>query len=346
MCLFHIFFQGKELIKCFLKNDHLTLTNFLKLKTQENSMNKDFLDLSTLSKEDMNNIIDLALDIKKDPKKYSQSLKDKTLLMIFEKPSLRTRVSFEVGMTQLGGHAIYYNISTSPMGKKETIADTAKTASKYVDIFMARLFKHDDIKELANNSSAPVINALTDFSHPCQILADLMTIKEKKGSLEGLKLSFFGDGNNNVTHSLLYGCAIMGIDIFVACPAGPEYEPLPEVVEIAKALAAISGSQVVITQDAQEAAREADVLYTDSWMSYHISEDKKVERINKFMPYQINSELMSKAKYNAIFMNCLPAMRGMEQTAEVIDGLQSVVFDEAENRLHTEKALMLKLLNL
>ncbi len=305
---------------------------------------KKLVDLSSLTKDEITSIIDLADALKKDPAKYSQAMLGKTLLMIFDKASLRTRVSFEVAMTQMGGHGIYYNVSTSPLGKKETMSDTAQTASRYVDIIMARMGSHEDFVELANTSSVPVINAMTNFAHPCQILADLQTIREKKGSFDGLKLAYFGDSNNNVTHSLLYGCAIMGINISVCCPTGDEYEPMPEVLEKAKSLAAASGSTVEVTHDAQAGVSGADVVYTDSWMSYHIADDEKAARIETFKPYQVNQDLMSHAKPDAIFMNCLPAMRGMEQTAEVVDGPQSVVFDEAENRLHACKALMLELL--
>ncbi len=307
-------------------------------------MQKDFLDLTCLAKEELISILDLAERIKKNPQNYAPALKGKTLLMIFEKPSLRTRLSFEAGMTQMGGHAIYYDLANSPMGKKESIADTAKTASRYVDVIMARLFLHQHIIELAENSSVPVINALTNFSHPCQILADLQTIRGKKGKLQGLKLAYLGDSNNNVTHSLLHGCALTGMDIAVGCPEGNEYEPQKEVMEVALKLAAKSGARITLTHDAKVAVSEADVIYTDSWMSYHIPAEQKENRIKIFQPYQVNKELMSWAKKDAIFMNCLPAMRGMEQTAEVIDGPQSVVFDQAENRLHTQKALLLKLL--
>ena len=209
---------------------------------------------------------------------------------------------------------------------------------------MARLFEHEDIIKLADNASIPVINALTNYSHPCQIWGDLQAIREKKGKLKGLKLAYFGDRNNNITHSLMFGCAIMGIDISIGCPEGEEYEPLPKVVEKTKELAAISGSKVLITHDAQEAVNDADIVYTDSWMSYHIPEDQKEARMKVFMPYQVNSKLMQLAKPDAIFMNNLPAIRGMEQTADVIDGPQSIVFDEAENRLHIQNAIMLWLL--
>lgn len=302
------------------------------------------LTLTDFNAEQIMETINLGIEIKNNPEKYSNSLKDKTLLMIFAKPSLRTRVSFEVGMTQLGGHAIYYNIQTSPMGKKESVSDTAKTASRFVDIVMARLFEHKQIEEFASNASVPVINALTNFSHPCQILADLMTIKEKKGNLKGLKLAYLGDSNNNVTHSLLYGCSMLGINISIGCPDSNEFKPKPEVVEKAKEFAQTNNSIVEIIHDAKKAAKNADIIYTDSWMSYHIKEEEKEKRMQQLMPFQVNQELMQHAKPDAVFMNCLPAMRGMEQTSEVIDGPQSIVFDEAENRLHVQKALMLKLL--
>ena len=300
-------------------------------------MKKDFLKMTDLTSQELKEVIELAVRIKKNPEKYSKSLSGKTLLMIFAKPSLRTRVSFETGMTKLGGHAIYYDIATSPLGRGETIADTAKCSSRYVDIISARLFEHADIVELAKNSDAPVINMLTNLTHPCQGLADLMTIKEKKGKLEGLKLAYLGDGNNNVTHSLLLGCALSGINISVASPEG--MMPDASIVAEAKKL-----GKVVITHNAGEAAKDADVIVTDTWMSYHIRPEEKEERVKKFRPYQVNSKIMKLAKKDAIFMHCLPAYRDYEVTAEVIDGPQSVVFDEAENRMWTEMALMVALL--
>ncbi|MFH2106290.1 MAG: ornithine carbamoyltransferase [Candidatus Micrarchaeota archaeon] len=304
-------------------------------------MTRHLLSLASLDKGEVMHLVSEAEKIKKNPENYKSAMKDKTLLMIFAKPSLRTRVSFEVGMTQMGGHGIYYDISTSPMGKKESIADTAKTSSRYVDIVMARLFEHKDIEEYATNSSVPVINALTNYSHPCQILSDLLTIKEKKGRLNNLKLVYLGDSNNNVTHSLLFGCSLVGIDIYVGCPKGDEYMPQKSVVEKAKEFADRNSSKVIITNDPIEAVTDADIVYTDSWMSYHILKEKEGERIATFKPYQVNKELMAHAKKDAMFMNCLPAMRGYEQTADVIDGPQSVVFDQAENRLHMQKAIML-----
>jgi len=290
--------------------------------------------------------IDLGREVKAHPEKFRDAMAFKTLLMLFEKPSLRTRVSFEVGMTQMGGHAIYYNISTSPLGKKESIEDFARVVSRMCDLIMARLFKHEHMEILGRDCTIPVINGLTDFSHPCQIVGDLMTIAEHKGELKGRTLAYCGDSNNNVTHSLIYGCALAGVNIRVGCPAGEEYEPQPAVLAAGKDLAAAIGATVSVHHDAAEAVRDADAIYTDSWMSYHIPADQRDARLATFMPYQVDAELMSHAAPDAIFMNCLPAMRGEEQTAEVIDGPQSVVFDEAENRLHIQKAIMLRLMGL
>lgn len=309
-------------------------------------MNKDLLTLGDWSADQIEIVLALAAELKRDPLAFRERLRQQTLLMIFQKPSLRTRVSFETGMTQLGGHAIYYDMSTSPMGAgKESIADSARTVSRYVDIIMARLFEHNDLEELAGYAEVPVINALTNDSHPCQILADLLTIREHRGDLKGRVLSFFGDGNNNVTHSLMVGAASLGMHVRVACPEGEDTEPLPAYLDVSQARAAESGGSVLVTHEAEEAAREADVLYTDSWMSYHIPAAEKAARVQKFMPFQVNDALMDLASVEAVFMNCLPAERGSEQTASVIDGPQSVVFDQAENRLHAQKAVMLTLLD-
>lgn len=287
----------------------------------------------------------LARAIKANPAQVADTLRRKTLCMIFEKPSLRTRLSFEAGMNQMGGHAIYYDTSTSPFGGgKESIADTVRTMSRYVDIIMARLFKHEDLLEMARYSTVPIINALTNFSHPGQILADLQTIAEHKGRLAGLKLAYLGDSFNNVTHSLLFACPKMGLHLSIGCPAGKEYEPAAAAFAAAQSDAARNGVRFEVTHTAADAVREADVVYTDSWMSYHIPKDKAGARAKIFGPYQVTADLMRQAKPDAIFLNCLPAMRGMEQTAEVIDGPQSVVFDQAENRMHMHKALMLILL--
>ena len=301
--------------------------------------------LKDWSAEQIAMVLDLGAEVKRNPVKFENVMHRKTLLMVFEKPSLRTRVSFEVGMGQLGGHAIFYDTSISPLGAgKESVHDTVQTVSRYVDLIMARLFEHAKIEEMAKYATVPVINALTNFSHPCQILADLMTIQEKKGRLQGLTLAYLGDSNNNVTHSLLYGCPKMGMNIRVGCPAGDGYSPAKEVLNHAIKTGRKNGVEVKLTHDPIEAVRDADVVYADSWMSYHIPPHELNERVKVFTPYQVNVELMKHAKADAIFMNCLPALRGYEQTAEVIDGPQSVVFDEAENRLHVQKAVMIKLL--
>lgn len=303
---------------------------------------KHLISLNDWSTEEIQDVLRLAAAVKADPVQYAQALSRQTLLMIFEKPSLRTRISFETGMSQLGGHAIYYDMSTSPMGGgKETIEDSIKVISRMCDIVMARLFKHSDIQAMAEHATIPVINALTDHTHPCQILADLQTIQEKKGTLKGLKLAFLGDGFNNVTHSLMYGCTKLGMSVSVGSPE--QQMPATQVTDECTKLAAQSGCKLVVTDSAAEAAKDADVVYTDSWMSYHIPKEEEEARIKLFTPYQVNKELMAQAKDDAIFMNCLPALRGCEQTADVIDGPQSVVFDEAENRLHAQKAVMLKL---
>jgi len=303
---------------------------------------KHLISLNDWSAREILDVLKLAANVKADPEKYSQALQQKTLLMIFEKPSLRTRLSFEIGMTQLGGHAIYYNMSTSPMGGgKETIEDSITVISRMCDLVMARLFKHEDLLTMAQYATIPVINALTDDSHPCQILADLQTIQEKKGTLKGLKLAYLGDGFNNVTHSLMRGCTKLGIHISVGSPE--EQMPAVEVTQMCLQFAQESGCGLLVTDDPVEAVQDADIVYTDSWMSYHIPKDEEASRIELFTPYQVNAALMKHAKPDAIFMNCLPALRGAEQSAEVIDGPQSVVFDEAENRLHAQKAVMLTL---
>ena len=307
---------------------------------------KDLISLRDWSADKIKQVLDLAAKIKSDPVAYKHAMEQKSLLMIFEKPSLRTRLSFEAGMTQMGGHAIYYHTENSPMGSgKESISDSMKTASRFVDIIMARLYNHDDLIEMASQSTVPVINALTNDSHPCQILADLLSIQEKKGILKNLKIAYVGDGFNNVTHSLMTGATKLGLDIVVASPYGDQYMPSEEITNLCRSYANDSGGSVFVTNSAEDAVKGADVIYTDSWMSYHIPEDQKSDRIELFMPYQVNKDLLNLANPDAIFMNCLPATRGCEQTADVIDGPQSIVFDQAENRLHAQKAVMLSLVN-
>ena len=303
------------------------------------------LTLQNWDRKQIEEVVTLAGVIKRHPDNYASRMERKNLFMIFEKPSLRTRVSFEVGMHQMGGHAIYYDLSTSPLGSgKENVHDTVKTVSRYGDLIMARLFKHETLVQMAQAAGVPVINGLTDFAHPCQILSDLQTIQEHKNTLDGISLAYLGDSNNNVTHSLLFGCSRMGLNIRVGCPRGVEFEPSPDVVNDAREAGGQTGSQVLVTHEPDEAVEGADVVYTDSWMSYHIQQDQMQRRIDVLKPYQVSGELMSHAAEDAIFMNCLPAMREYEQTAEVIDGPQSVVFDQAENRLHAQKALMILLM--
>ena len=297
--------------------------------------------ISDFSKEECEKIINKAVELKKNPEKFRNKLENETLLMIFEKPSLRTRVSFETGMQQLGGHAIFYSIKDSPLGKKENIHDTAKVASRYVNLIAARVFKRQDIWDLAKYSDVPVINMLDDFAHPCQIIADFLTIKEKKGRLTNLKMSYYGDAHNNVTYDIMRMCAMFGLTLDIACPKGEVYAPEQLVLDEINELVKSTGSEIKIVHDIHEAANESDILYTDSWMSYGIPLEQEEERKKAFMPFQVTSNILAKAKSDAIFMNCLPAMRGYEQTAEVIDGERSVIFDEAENRLHGQKAIML-----
>lgn len=263
-------------------------------------------------------------------------LKGKTLAMIFEKPSTRTRVSFEVGMWQLGGYALYLSSNDLQLGRGETIADTAQVLSRYVNGIMARVFAHQTILDLVAHSKVPVINGLSDFSHPCQALADLFTVYEKKGRLSGLKLSYVGDGNN-VAHSLIYGCSKVGMHITLGCPK--EYEPHPEVLARGKEEAKKNGCEVILIHDPKEAVKEADVIYTDVWASMG-REKEREERIKILRPYQVNPELVKLAKEDYLFMHCLPAHRGEEVVNEVADSKNSVIFDQAENRMHTQKALM------
>jgi len=263
-------------------------------------------------------------------------LKGKTLAMIFEKPSTRTRVSFEVGMWQLGGYALYLNASDLQLGRGETVADTAQVLSRYVNGIMARVFAHQTILDLVKYSKVPVINGLSDFTHPCQGLADLFTIYEKKGRLSGLKLAYVGDANN-VAHSLLYGCSKVGMDITLGCPKG--YEPNPGVVSGAREEGNRSGCKVKVTNDPKETVKEADIVYTDVWTSMG-KEKEREKRVKILKPYQVNANLVKEAKENYLFMHCLPAHRGEEVTDEVADSKNSVIFEQAENRLHTQKALL------
>jgi ornithine carbamoyltransferase len=303
---------------------------------------KHLIDLNNVSYDEIKSLFSLAKKLKKELKMGVEHhlLKGKSLGMIFSKSSTRTRVSFEVGMYQLGGYPIFLSSSDIQLGRGETIYDTAKVLSHYIDAIMIRTFKHSDVEDLAKYGTIPIINGLTDLMHPCQILADLFTVYENKGSLQGLKLAYVGDGNN-VANSLLHGCAITGMNISVATPA--DYMCDPVITDQARQAAAKSGGSVVIIEDPEEAIRNADVVYTDTWISMG-QEDEKEMRIKTFMPYQVNSKLFSLAKKDAMFLHCLPAYRGLEVTEEIIDGPNSCVFDEAENRLHVQKAIMATLM--
>jgi ornithine carbamoyltransferase len=299
---------------------------------------RDFLSLHDFTTEEIYQILDLAAELKEKQKKGETHhiLKGKTLGMIFEKSSTRTRVSFEVGMYQLGGSALFLSNRDLQIGRGEPIRDTARVLSRYLDGIMIRTFEGAKVEELADFASIPVINALTDEEHPCQVLADLQTIREHKGELKGLKMVYIGDGNNMV-NSLMHGCAKVGMDISVATPAG--YEPMESMVAEAMEDAKAFGSKVEITQDILAAAKDADVVYTDVWASMG-QEGEAEKRQKAFKDYQVNAAVMAVAKPDAIVLHCLPAHRGEEITDEVIESKQSVIFDEAENRLHAQKAVM------
>ena len=295
---------------------------------------KHVLTLGELDKKEILQTIDLAIKLKKDLKKGISKplLKNKTLAMIFQKPSTRTRISFETGMFQLGGHAINLSAQDLQLSRGETIEDTAKTLSRYVDVVMARVYEHSTLEALAENATIPVINGLSNSYHPCQILADLMTIREKKGKLDGLHMAWIGDGNN-VCNSMMIGCSKVGISMSIATPQ--EFAPDSALVKECKKQGSID-----LSQDPHKAAKNADIIVTDTFVSIH----DNPKRLKKFLPkYQVNSDLISKAKKSCIFMHCLPAKRDQEVTSDVIDGPQSVIWDEAENRLHSQKALLASL---
>lgn len=296
----------------------------------------DFLKISDYTKENLTDLVNYSIELKEMQKAGipHELLKGKILAMIFEKSSMRTRVSFETGMIQLGGEALFLSGEDTHSG--EAVSDTAKALSRYVDGIMIRTFGHEIVDELAENASIPIINGLTDSSHPCQVLADLLTIYEYKGTFQNLKLAYVGDGNN-VSQSLIMGCAIMGIDCHVAVPKNNEVDS--EIMKNAKARAHESGSQVIETNDPKSAVEDADIIYTDVWTSMGWEGDKTA-RLSEFEGYQVNDALVKYAKDDYIFMHCLPAIRGEEVSKEVLDGEHSVVFDQAENRLHAQKAVM------
>ena len=304
---------------------------------------QDFLQFSDFQTEEIHYLLDEAIELKKLQKqgKPHPYLSGKVLGMIFEKSSTRTRVSFEVGMLQLGGHAIFLSSKDIQLGRGESIHDTAKVLSRYVDGIMIRTFGHEIVEEFAEHASIPIINGLTDIQHPAQVLADLLTILEHKGKLAGLKLCYVGDGNNNVAHSLVEAAVKVGMHISIASPEG--YKPNQEIIDNAVVIANETGSIVSITNDPQEAIKDADVVVTDVWTSMG-QEEEQQKRLQAFESFQVNNELCQHAKSDFIFLHCLPAHRGEEVTAEIIDGPHSVVFDEAENRLHAQKAILKVLL--
>ena len=298
---------------------------------------KDFIEIHDFTADEVLEIFELARDMKAAPKKFGNTLQGQTLAMIFEKSSTRTRVSFEVGMFQMGGHALFLSSRDIQIGRGEPIRDTAKVLSRYVDGIMARTFDHKTVTDLAEHASVPVINGLTDLSHPCQVMADYFTAWEKfGGDLKGRKIAWIGDGNN-MAHSLMFGAPKVGMHITVATPPG--YAPDPAVIAQATADAREAGTEMILTTSMDEAVRDADIVETDVWASMG-QEDEAEKRRRDFDGWMVDAGLMAKAKKQAIFLHCLPAHRGEEVAAEVIDGPQSVIFDEAENRLHVQKAIM------
>jgi ornithine carbamoyltransferase len=303
-------------------------------------MKKDFISVHDLSLYEFHEIMDMTAEIKEHPQRFRNKLKDKILAMIFQKPSLRTRVTFEVGMLELGGSAIYLSPADSQVGTREAYFDVGKNLERWVNAIMIRTFAHQNVIDLASNTRIPVINGLSDLLHPCQAMADFFTLKEKKGDLAQLKLAYVGDGNN-VCHSLLFAAAKAGCRMAVATPPG--YEPKAEMVKLAEEDGRQTGFSLSLTSDARQAVSQADAVYTDVWASMG-QEAEKQARAKIFAPYQVNGSLMALAKKEAYFMHCLPAHRGEEVTDEVIDSPGSIVYDQAENRLHIQKVIMVLLM--
>jgi len=300
----------------------------------------NFISVHDLTLYEFNRILELTHKIKKNPKHYHKKLKKKILAMVFEKPSLRTRVTFELGMFQLGGESFYLGPSEIQLGKRESAHDVAKNLERWVDGIMIRTFAHQNVLDIAQKASIPVINGLTDLLHPCQAMADFFTLQEKRRDITNLKLTFLGDGNN-VCHSLLFAAARAGTRISVATPPG--YEPREDMLKQAEEDGKETGSTISVDNNPENAVKEADAVYTDVWASMG-QEEEKEERANIFSRFQVNASLMAKAKPEALFMHCLPAHRGEEVTDEIIDSPQSIVFDQAENRLHVQKVIMLLLM--
>jgi len=303
-------------------------------------MKKDLISINDLTTKEIKELFDLTDKLKRNKARFGKVLAGKTLALIFQKPSNRTRVSFEVGMFQLGGYSLYLAPNEINLGVRESIADVAKTLSRYIDGIVIRTFEHKNCLELAKEATVPVINGLSDFSHPCQALADLYTVKEKLKALKGLTLAYVGDGNN-VCNSLLFICAKLGVNMNVGCPVG--YEPSAAVFKDAKAAAEAGAAKINLFNDASSAVKGADIVYTDVWASMG-QEDEAAKRKEAFKDFQVNQELVKLAKPRALIMHCLPAHRGEEITADVLDSQNAVVFDEAENRMHVQKAVLIKLL--
>ena len=304
-------------------------------------MKRHLIAVQDLTQEEIRSLFALTKEIKNDKKRYADFLKGKSVALIFQKPSNRTRVSFEVGIAQLGGNCIYLGPEEIDLGKRESAGDIAKTLSRYVDTIVARTFSHQDVIDLAKNGSIPVINGLSDLAHPCQALADIFSIEEKLGKLDGVTVAYVGDANN-VCNSLLFGCAIMGLNINIASPKG--YELNPAYIKSAQRFSDKTGSKIKTTRIPAEAVEGADVIYADVWVSMG-QEKESARRLKDLKGFQIDAKLAAKAKKDYIFMHCLPAHRGQEVTAEVIDGKHSIIFDQAENRMHVQKAILVFLLS-
>ncbi len=292
-----------------------------------------------LSSEELGEVLSLSTEIKTSPERYLHALEGETLIMLFELPSLRTRVSFEAGMSELGGHAIFYGVSEGGFSRSETLEDGVAVLSRYSSCIMARVLKQEAMERIGASATVPVINGMTEKYHPCQNMADLLTIQEKKGGLPGLKIAYVGDGGCNTAASTVIGCTNMGMNVTVVCPDYPEYSPSPGLLEKVKD----NEGNVKVDHDPSKGVKDADVIYTDVWVSAGM-EDEKQRRMKAFPPYQVNMELVEKAKPDCIVMHCLPAHRGLEITSEAMDSPQSAVFDQAENRMHAQKGLLLWLL--
>ncbi|MCM8766211.1 MAG: ornithine carbamoyltransferase [Candidatus Omnitrophica bacterium] len=303
-------------------------------------MKRDFISIKDWEKEEIGEIIQLAEAIKNNPQKFSSLLKGKTIVLVFEKPSLRTYVSFMVGMYQLGGNALYLGPEQAKLGIREPIKDIARTLSRYVEGIVLRTFSHENVLQMAKYATVPVINGLSDLLHPCQALSDIFTIKEKKGKVKGINLGFIGDGNN-VLHSLLYGCSKLGINLYISTPKG--YAPDKDILEEAKKFAYRSKAEIKLCSSPLEVAKNVEFLYTDVWVSMGQEKERR-KRLQDFKGFQINKKLLSLAKNTPYILHCLPCHRGEEITDEVIENEKSLVFEQAENRLHLQKAILIKLL--